>query len=184
MTNRKDALKQMAKRYQRLEALRTPAERQEDIEATSNSKLDRPYYISPSRNHPVEVIPFVQQNPLDPAKKVSLSLQSIFTQLIKICRTFSPSFKLTSLAVFLGENSMGMIRTHFLQKKETAFFFVMVESFIIKLLAFIIPPTTCDGPTIQSIHEPTPLSWLPHLKRNPERIHFGMHRSWGFSIQR
>lgn len=62
----------MAKRYQRLEALRTPSERQEDAEATSNSRLEEPYYISPSRNHPVEVIPFVQDNAGDPAKKVGL----------------------------------------------------------------------------------------------------------------
>lgn len=60
----------MAKRYQRLEALRTPTERQEEADATANSKLEERYYISPSRNHPVEVIPFVQENPLDPAKKV------------------------------------------------------------------------------------------------------------------
>ncbi len=68
LTNKKNALAQIGKKYSRKEALHSE-ERQEVQEATTGARLDNHHYISPSRNTPVGLFEFVQSNPGDPAKK-------------------------------------------------------------------------------------------------------------------
>jgi hypothetical protein len=71
LTNRRDATKQIAKRYSREEAIR-----RQPFDA-SNTKLNQEeipselhHYISASKNHTLSLATFVLENPGDPAKKV------------------------------------------------------------------------------------------------------------------
>jgi len=74
LTNKKDAMKQIGKKYNRQEALRpsqnsSELEKQEVKEAATRS-LENHHIISESRNLPVSLFSFVQTNCNDPATKV------------------------------------------------------------------------------------------------------------------
>jgi len=72
LTNKKDAMKQIGKKYNRQEALRTstnPLEACETKEAESKSLVEH-HIISESRNSPISIFNLVQTNSKDPAMKV------------------------------------------------------------------------------------------------------------------
>jgi hypothetical protein len=72
LTNKKDAMKQIGKKYNRQEALRlsnNSSEEQEIKEAASRSLEDH-HVISESRNSPISLFSFIQTNSNDPATKV------------------------------------------------------------------------------------------------------------------
>ncbi len=69
LTNKKDAMLQIGKKYSRLQALRN-AECQEEQEASSKLRLKDHHIISESRNTPVSLFEFVQSQSNDPAIKV------------------------------------------------------------------------------------------------------------------
>ncbi len=69
LTNKKDAMIQIGKKYARKEMFRE-GEGQEEQEASTNARLEDHHYISSSRNSPVSLFDFVQSTPNDPAKKV------------------------------------------------------------------------------------------------------------------
>jgi len=70
LTNKKDAMKQIGKKYNRMEALRG-SEKVEIEEAENKGSLGNHHYISNSRNTPIRLFSFLQSIPNDPAKKVS-----------------------------------------------------------------------------------------------------------------
>ncbi len=70
LTNKKNAIQQIGKKYNRKDAL-NPAEKQEVHEASQMSIKDH-HRISSSRNNPINVYAFLLDNPNDPAKKVSV----------------------------------------------------------------------------------------------------------------
>jgi len=73
LTNKKDAIKQIAKKYCRQESFRQQEyEQQEEADAAQNGKLEDHHIISPSRNYPVALFPFLQVSSEDPAKKVGV----------------------------------------------------------------------------------------------------------------
>jgi hypothetical protein len=72
LTNKKDPMKQIGKKYNRHEALRpstNPSELQEAKEAESECLADH-HVISGSRNSPISLFNFVQTNRKDSATKV------------------------------------------------------------------------------------------------------------------
>lgn len=90
LTNKKNATKQMAKKYAHLETLHmpvpsTPAERAEEAEADS-TRLDSPYFISHSHSSPLNILEFIQSKPMDPAKRLFLpSLQNHILRRLLAC---------------------------------------------------------------------------------------------------
>ncbi|KAF8951473.1 hypothetical protein BDZ97DRAFT_1684491 [Flammula alnicola] len=66
LTNKKDAIKQISKKYTRQRVFRQ-AEKQEEKEADQPERLSEHHVISHSRNSPLNVLAFVQDG--DPAKK-------------------------------------------------------------------------------------------------------------------
>lgn len=79
LTNKKDPLKQIGKKYNRHEALRPSAdslEAREVKEADSKGLADH-HIISASRNSPISLFKLVHANSMDPAMKVWLSLLSL-----------------------------------------------------------------------------------------------------------
>jgi len=69
LTNKKNAMTQIGKKYSRKEMFRE-GEGQEEQEASTNARLQDHHYISSSRNSPVSLFDFVLSSPNDPAKKV------------------------------------------------------------------------------------------------------------------
>lgn len=69
LTNKKNAMAQIAKKYSRHQALRC-AERQEEQEASSMIRFKDHHIISKSQNTPLPLFEFVQTNSHDPAIKV------------------------------------------------------------------------------------------------------------------
>ena len=69
MTNRRNALKQMSKRYMRQQVLKSQVERQEYEEAGKPERLSEHHVISHARIDPINIFAFVQD--VDPAKKVT-----------------------------------------------------------------------------------------------------------------
>ena len=69
LTNKKEAMVQISKKYSRQQALRS-AERHEEIEASSKGRFEDHHIISESRNFPVQLFEFVQTNASNPATKV------------------------------------------------------------------------------------------------------------------
>ena len=67
LTNKKNAMTQIGKKYARKEMFRE-GEGREEQEASTNAQLQDHHYISSSRNSPVSLFSFVLSN--DPAKKV------------------------------------------------------------------------------------------------------------------
>jgi hypothetical protein len=68
LTNKKDAIQQIGKKYTRQQAF-CSAERQEEKEADKAGRLSDHYVISRSKNAPLNLLSFAQTNG-DPAKKV------------------------------------------------------------------------------------------------------------------
>jgi hypothetical protein len=68
LTNKKNAIQQIGKKYTRQEAFRS-AERQEEKEADKAGHLSDHYIISRTKNDPLNLLSFAQTNG-DPAKKV------------------------------------------------------------------------------------------------------------------
>jgi len=78
LTNKKDAMKQVGKKYNRQEALQpsnnsSEPEEQEIKEAASRSLEDH-HVISESRNSPISLFSFIQTNRNDSATKVQPAL--------------------------------------------------------------------------------------------------------------
>lgn len=97
LTNKKDAIKQISKKYSRQQSFRN-AERQEEKEAeTSGGHLEHHHVISRSRNIPLNLFSFIQTDPSDPAKKVKL-LASLFSLVAAItsCRILFQNCKIIS----------------------------------------------------------------------------------------
>ena len=69
LTNKKNAIIQIGKKYARKEMFRE-GEGREEQEASTNTQLQDHHYISSSRNSPVSLFSFVRSSPNDPAKKV------------------------------------------------------------------------------------------------------------------
>lgn len=69
MTNKRNALKQMGKRYMRQQVLASQLERQEYEEASKPEHLSKHHIISHVRSDPINIFTFVQNG--DPAMKVS-----------------------------------------------------------------------------------------------------------------
>jgi N-acetyl-anhydromuramyl-L-alanine amidase AmpD len=77
LTNKKNAIQQIGKKYTRQQAFRN-AERQEEKEADKAGRLSDHYIISRTKNAPLNLFSFAQTNG-DPAKKVwSYSFSIIF----------------------------------------------------------------------------------------------------------
>jgi hypothetical protein len=71
LTNRRDATKQIAKRYRREEATRSdPFDASDTKPSQEEIPFELHHHISASRNHPISLANFVLENPGDPAKKV------------------------------------------------------------------------------------------------------------------
>jgi negative regulator of replication initiation len=68
LTNKKNAIQQIGKKYMRQQAFRS-AERQEEKEADKASHLSDHHIISRTKNAPLNLLSFAQTNG-DPAKKV------------------------------------------------------------------------------------------------------------------
>jgi hypothetical protein len=68
LTNKKDAIQQIGKKYTRQQAFRS-AERQEEKEVDKTARLSDRYVISHTKNAPFNLLSFAQTNG-DPAKKV------------------------------------------------------------------------------------------------------------------
>ena len=68
LTNKKNAIQQIGKKYTRQQAFRS-AERQEEKEADKAGRLKDHYIISHTKNAPLNLLSFAQTNG-DPAKKV------------------------------------------------------------------------------------------------------------------
>jgi len=74
LTNKKNATKQIGQKVTRREVL-TKAEQQEVVEAASQRQsFEDHHFISESRNQPLSLYDFVQQNNGDPTIKVGLFL--------------------------------------------------------------------------------------------------------------
>jgi len=102
LTNKKDTIKQIAKKYSRHESFRQREdERREEMDAAKNGKLEDHHVISRSRNFPIGLFPFLRVNSEDPAKKVRVShyfLSSKPSMLICIFRISFQNSKITFLA--------------------------------------------------------------------------------------
>jgi len=70
-TNKRNAELQIAKRYRRLEHARLKTTNQEGNQPDGDSELR--YYISPSKNHPQDILGTLRNNRADPAYHVSFS---------------------------------------------------------------------------------------------------------------
>ncbi|KAF9470026.1 hypothetical protein BDN70DRAFT_765144, partial [Pholiota conissans] len=68
MTNKKNAIHQIAKKYRRKVALQ-PSEEQELLDAQKQSSFKDHHFISSSQNNPINLYSFMNTNPKDPAKK-------------------------------------------------------------------------------------------------------------------
>lgn len=74
-TNKKDAMKQVAKQYSRKTVLRDPEYNKQlkEREELARAPLDIHHIVSPSRNNPINIYNFVRptaDTALDPAKQV------------------------------------------------------------------------------------------------------------------
>lgn len=71
LTNRRDATKQIAKRYIREEATRHQPLNASDVKPSQEEiPSELHHHISASKNHSISLAKFVLENPQDPAKKV------------------------------------------------------------------------------------------------------------------
>lgn len=70
LTNKKDAMTQISKKYNRQRALVRNAERHEEIEAGSKGRFEDHHIISESRNFPVQLFEFIRTNASNPATMV------------------------------------------------------------------------------------------------------------------
>ena len=73
LTNKKDPMKQIRKKYNRHEALRpltNPSELREALKEADSERLADHHVISRSRNSPISLFNFVQTNGKDPTTKV------------------------------------------------------------------------------------------------------------------
>lgn len=74
LTNKKDAIKQIAKKYSRHDSFRQHEDEcREEVDAAKNGNLEAHHVITRSRNNPIALFPFLRVNPQDPAKKVHTS---------------------------------------------------------------------------------------------------------------
>ncbi len=120
LTNKKNATKQIAKKYCRKQLLQQ-AEQREIQEATSQSHLEDHHFISASRNQPFNIYSFVHTNPGDPAKKVRIFLHifnHVFVYFVtdSNSRTLFAHYTLIFWVACLGSYMMVMNSTH-LQKR-------------------------------------------------------------------
>ena len=79
LTNKKDPMKQIGKKYNRYEALRPSADSSEvrEVKEADSKSLADHHIISASRNSPISLFNLVRTNSKDPAMKVGHRLLSL-----------------------------------------------------------------------------------------------------------
>jgi hypothetical protein len=164
LTNKKDAMAQISKKYTRHQALHS-AQGQEKYEAKLKGRLEDHHIISESRNTPVQLFEFVKINPNDLSKKVYLNPFYRLLAFAEIFRTLFLSCRTTFLAVFLGVIPSAMSLAYSQMKIEIQSAYATIQSMNIPQLASTTLRMTCGVTTIQSTRELTLLSWFHRLRR-------------------